>query len=118
MDDRRLHERVTVQFEAKVTRLKDLESVCGTVSDISRSGISVAIPIQLTAGDPIELEMADSVLSGRVVYSNLEGSLFRTGIEVVSIRLGTTGLSQLLEKTLGEAMPDTPGLEHSQTYIG
>lgn len=117
--DRRLHERVTVQFEAKITRLNHLEhSAFGNVSDISSRGISAALPMQLAPGDLVQVEMADCLLSGHVVYSNPEGSLFRTGIEVDQIRLGSTDLSHLLQRTLSQAMPGTPGLEHSETYIG
>lgn len=115
--DRRLNERVTVQFEAKVTRLNKLnESANGLVGDISTSGLSVIIPMQLASDEPVELEIADSVLSGRVVYSNPENSLFRTGIAVNQIRLGTTGLSHLLQMTISEAMSEVPGLDYS--HIG
>jgi hypothetical protein len=116
--DRRLHDRVTVQFEAKVTKLNNQDSVLGTVSDLSKAGINVAIPMKLTPGDLVEVEMADSILSGCVVYSNPDGTLFRTGIEVDQIRLGTTDLSHLLQRTLSEAMPGVRGLDHSETYIG
>lgn len=116
--DRRLHERVTVQFEAKVTKLSEVEqSTYGRVSDISNSGLSVVIPIQLAPGDLIRLEMADSVLNGHVIYSKTEGCLFRTGIEVEQVLLGDTGLSQLLQRTLRETMSGAPGLEPSETQI-
>ena len=117
--ERRLHERVTVRFEAKVTELNNLKlSACGMVSDISEAGICVAIPLQLAPGDLVQLEMADSVLRGHVVYSRSESSLFRTGIEVERVRLGATEISQLLQRTLSEAMPGAPGLDRSETYIG
>ena len=115
--DRRLHERVNVQFEARITNLNDPgHSACGTVSDISRSGISVTMPMQLATGDMVELEMADSTLCGHVVYCNPEGALFRTGVEVELVRLGETALSQLLQRTLIEAMPSLPGIEPAQAY--
>lgn len=117
--ERRLHPRVTVQFEAKVTRLNNLEqSACGNVSDISNSGISVSLHLQFTPGDPVKVEMADSVLAGTVVYSRLEGTLFRTGVAVEKVLLGKTDLSNLLQRTLNEAMPETPGLDQVEAFIG
>ena len=117
--DRRLDERVQVQFEARVTGLSGREPpALGRVLDISRSGISVAVPLQLAPGDLVELEMADSVVTGRVVYCNRVNSQFRIGVGVEHVRLGETGLSNLLQRTLIEALPDTPGLEPTGTYSG
>jgi hypothetical protein len=116
--EQRLHDHFRIQFEARVTNLSSREhSACGRVSEISESGISVDLPLQLTPGDEVQLEMADSVLSGHVVYSNPESSLFRTGIAVEQVRLGVTDLSRLLQRTLIEAMPGTPGVEPSDTYL-
>ena len=99
-----------VQFEARVTKLnRRTEPANGMVADISHSGVSVVTPMELTPGDSVELEMADSVLSGRVVYSRPDNLQFRAGITVDQIRLGGTGLSHLLEVTLNEA--GVPGLE-------
>jgi len=116
--DRRLHERVEVQFEAKVTTLKNRETAYATVSDISQAGISVALPMQLTPGDKVQIEMADCHLSGNVIYSNPEAPLFRTGIAVARVELGGSDLSQLLQRTLAEVMPETPGVEYQETYLG
>ncbi len=106
-----------MQFEAKVTRLsKPGESANGIVGDISTAGLSVVISMQFAPDELVELEMADSVLSGRVVYCNPENSLFRTGIAVNQIRLGSTGLSHLLQMTISEVMSEVPGLDYS--HIG
>jgi hypothetical protein len=116
--ERRLHPRVTVQFEAKVSKINNLEhSACGHVSDISNAGISVAIPMRLAAGELVQVEIADSVLTGHVVYSKQESSLFRIGIEIEQIRLGTTELANFLQRTLNETMPETPGLERPEPVI-
>lgn len=95
-------------------------SAFGTVSDISKAGLSVMIPTPMAPGDLVELEMADSVLAGHVIYSTPDTTLFRTGIEIDRIRLGSSDLSNLLQRTLNEAMPGTPGLdfEPSESYIG
>lgn len=115
--DRRLHQRLSVQFEAKVTTPKSQSGFWTTVSDISKSGLCLSIPVPLAPGDPVRVEMADSLISGHVVYSNADASLFRTGIEVEQVQLGTTDLSHLLHRTLNEVMPDTVGLERIETYL-
>ena len=114
--ERRLHQRNQVHFEAKVTDLTTREQAClGRVSDISKSGISVILPIRLATGDSVQL---DSILAGRVVYSNPEETLFRIGIEVDRIHLGDSDLSDLLQRTLMDAMPGMPGLEPTETRLG
>lgn len=90
----------------------------GRVCDMSKAGISVTLPLQFVPTDLVQLEMADSVLLGRVVYSNPEGSQFRIGIEVDRVELGDSDLSNILQETLRETMPNTPGVEHSEIYIG
>jgi hypothetical protein len=111
--------RLRIQFEARVTTLSDsAHSACGRVSEISESGISVVLPLQLATGEPVQVEMADSVLSGRVLNSNPEGSLFSAGIAVEQVRLGTTGLSRLLRQILIETMPGMSGLEPTEVYPG
>jgi hypothetical protein len=109
--DRRQHQRFQVQFEAKVTQPNKRESSRGRVVDISQSGLSVDLPIQFTPGEVVQLEMADSVISGRVVHSTAGDTGFRTGVEVVKVTLGATDLSYLLQRTLLEVLPATPGLE-------
>lgn len=116
--ERRLHERTEVQFETKVTNLKSEKSCFGRTSNISESGISVIQPMQLAADDLVQLEMADSVAVGRVVYSKPEGAEFRIGIVMRQIQLGNSSLSSLLRRTLLDAMPGVPGLEPVETDAG
>jgi len=117
--ERRLHQRNQVHFEVRVTDLTTRAQAClGRVSDISKSGISVILPIRFATGDLVQLEMADSILAGRVVYSNPEETLFRIGIEVDRIHLGDSDLSNLLQRTLMDAMSGVPGLEPSETRLG
>ena len=115
--DRRQHERVAVQFEARVTTPKSRNSFFTTVTDVSKSGLCITIPESLNPGDPIRVEMADSVISGRVAYSNPETSMFRIGIEVQKVQLGTTDLSHLLQRTLNDVMPDAVGLEPVEAHL-
>ena len=115
--DHRFRDPLRIQFEARVAKMSEPEIFAvGRVCEISESGISVTLPLQLAAGDLVQVEMADSVLLGHVLYSNQEGSLFRTRIDVEKVRLGTTGLSHLLQRILLESMPGIPGLEPTETH--
>jgi hypothetical protein len=113
--DRRLHTRPLVHFEAKVTTPE--QSSLGRVRDMSQSGISVVVPLQFAPGDLVQLDMADSVLLGRVAYSTPEGSQFRVGMEIQRVQLGDSDLSNLLQSTLRETMPLTPGVEHAEIHF-
>jgi hypothetical protein len=110
--ERRSHERYQVQFGATVTVVGDRgRSAVGRVSDISKSGLSVGLPFQLTAGEMVEIKIADSKVYGHVVYSRRDNSEFRTGIQVIQVLLGATGLASVLGRVLNESLPPIPGLE-------
>ena len=115
--ERRLHPRTQVQFEARVTSQSRRDQFfIGKLCDLSESGVSVVLPFQFATADLVELEVADSLLIGRVIYSNPENSLFRVGIEVQKVQLGNSDLSNLLQTTLLESMPDVPGVEQEIQY--
>jgi hypothetical protein len=117
--DRRSHERWVADFEVQVTDLRDPDhAVSGRVRDISQSGICAMLPLSFTPGSSIRLKMADSVVFGHVVYSNAEGAVYRTGIEVAQVLLGGTDLSRILQRTLRETAPGTLGLEPPETFLG
>jgi hypothetical protein len=117
--ERRTNARFEVQFEARVTVASDRShSVFGRVSDISSSGLCVVLPFQLAAADTVEIEIADSLLLGRVIYSTPNNSLFRTGIEATRVVLGATDLSSLLQRILSETLPEIPGLESTEAHFG
>jgi hypothetical protein len=78
----------------------------------------VVLPFRLTAGDLVELELADSTLYGHVVYSHPDNSSFRTGIEASRVLLGATNLSGILQRVLMEAVPETPGLVPFEAHFG
>jgi PilZ domain len=133
--EKRLYYRESVAFQVRVTAMANPEiSASGESLDISESGIGVCLPLQLAAGSLVQLEIADSVLYGFIAYSRewsplsepsfarnkswIGGSesnggaelaperpLFRTGIEVVEVLIGTSGLSRLLKESIEERMP-------------
>lgn len=132
MRDRRVHDRVGVAFQVCVTVVTNPElSATGEAQDISRSGLGVFLPIHLPAGSLVRVDIADSVLYGFIAHSEewpilskpsfarnklwsestTEGDAhaerqFHTGIDVVEIAMGTSGLSQLLKVTLEETLPN------------
>jgi hypothetical protein len=133
--------RQTVAFQVNVSAMVAPGiTASGETLDISEAGIGVCLPIQLTLGSLVRLEIADSVLHGFVAYSRewspmsqpsfarnkswvdswtggsessasanqSLGRLFRTGIEVVEVSIGASGLSQLLKADVEERMPHLP----------
>jgi hypothetical protein len=115
--ERRTEERFEVNFETKVIAAG--RSALGRVSNISESGISLDLPFQLSAGDPVQLEMADSTVYGHVIYSRPENSSFHTGIHANRVALGGTRRSSTLHRVLMETSPLIPGLEPpSEIHLG
>ena len=110
--DERFDQRYPACVDIQVTGLTDRTQVSrGQVSDISRSGLCVIVPIRFAPGDLVKLEFADSLLFGYVIYSNPEEKGFRSGIEVERVLLGGTTLSRMLQSILKREMPHVPGLE-------
>jgi PilZ domain-containing protein len=132
MRDRRVHDRLPVAFQVCVTLVTNPEiSATGEAQDISRSGLGVFLPIPLAQGSLVRVDIADSVLHGFVAHSeewpvlskpsfarnklwsevSTEGDThterqFHTGIDIVEVAMGTSGLSQLLKTTLEETLPN------------
>jgi hypothetical protein len=80
--DRRIEERYLACFEVRLTDLASPGlSASGQGIDISESGIGVYVPINLTAGTAVELNINDSTLFGVVTHSIRTRSLFRTGMK-------------------------------------
>lgn len=104
--DYRLDERWPADTEVRVTALLGRDdSGSGRVADISKSGVCVLLQLRLSPGDSVQLEMADSVLFGTVVYSSPEGECFRVGVELAEVLLGGTDMSRLLADALRLMMP-------------
>jgi hypothetical protein len=105
--DRRFHERYPAGLQVRVTSVDDPSlSASGDVCDVSGSGISAYLPLQLTVGSAVKLTVHDSVLFGFVAHSEPDRSYFRTGISVLQVLIGGSNLSQLLKATIEEAMPE------------
>jgi hypothetical protein len=132
MRDRRIHDRVAVAFQICVTVVTNPElTATGEAQDISRSGLGVFLPIPFAAGSLVRVDIADSILYGFVAHSeewpvlsrpsyarnklwsesSTDGDSqperrYHTGIDIVEVAMGTSGLSQLLKTTLEETLPN------------
>ncbi len=110
--ERRIHERHPVGLQVRVTEVAHPElSASGQAIDLSKSGLSVYLPLQFTCGSAVRLNIKDSVLVGFVAYAEPDRSYFRTGIEVVQGVIGGSDLSQLLKEILEEVMPEVEWVE-------
>lgn len=110
--DRRIQERYPAGIQVRVTEVDHPElTASGQAIDVSKSGISVYLPLQLTNRSAVRLNINDTVLFGFVAYSEPDRSYFRTGIEVVQVLIGGSDLSQMLKAILEEAIPDLQFLE-------
>ena len=109
--DQRLDARYPASLDILLTSLLDPTQVCrGRMSDISKSGLSVVVPIRFAPGALVKVGFADSTLFGYVVHSHPQEEDFRTGIEVERVLLGGTDLSLLLQALLKQEMPQVPGV--------
>ena len=116
--ERRLQERLPADFDAKVTNLSDPQhATSGPVVDFSKAGICLILPVPLAAESSVRLDIADSVLWGRVVYAHLQGMHFRTGVIVEHVQLGASKLGLTLQSVLLDAMPATPGVLASVVLV-
>src|ERR1700682_2596035 len=101
--DRRIHQRHPADFQVRVTAVDNPElTASGRAVDISESGISVYLPLRLTNGSAVRLNINDSVLFGFVAHATPERSYYRTGIEVVQVIIGGSDLSHVIKATLEE----------------
>ncbi len=106
----RFDTRYPADFEVWITDMQNLgHSACGSMQDISSSGVSVLTPLQLGPGDIVRLDVGDSALFGYVTNSRaVLGSAhadWRCGIEIQRVLMGDSSLSNLLELALREQMP-------------
>jgi hypothetical protein len=142
MRNQRLNDRTAVAFQVCVTVVANSEiSASGEAQDISRTGVGVLLPIALPSCSMVRVDIADSVLYGFVTHSQEwpvlerpsfarnkiwsessesghafpERRLFHTGIDIIEVVVGTSGLSRLLEESLGEALPN---LEMASSSLG
>ena len=108
--DGRFDTRYPVDCEVWLTDLQHMgSSACGSIKDISSSGVCVLTPLEFTPADSVRIDITDSVVFGFVTYSRPEKvagePMWRTGIEVQRVMVGDSDLAVLLKRILAEQMP-------------
>jgi hypothetical protein len=105
---RRSHVRYPAYDHVTVTGLAEQEPpIAGFLVSVSQQGVRLMLQLPLSIGKVVKLRISDTVLFGRVVYSDVEGNYFCTGIAVKGAVSGA-GLSELLRSMLIELPPAGP----------
>lgn len=112
--DRRYDHRYFTDAQIAVTTLDEpRRSGSGRMTDLSNNGMSVLVPIDLAAGDIVQLQIEDSTLFGFVMHSIREGASCRAGIELQRVLIGGSDLSKVLGGALRQVLPALPGVAAS-----
>lgn len=87
LNQMRREPRFTVSHPVQLTLLDmpDTPSVQGEISDLSKSGLALLASSQLPIGQPVKVELGDTVVLGQVRYSNPAPEGFKTGVETESV---------------------------------
>ncbi len=78
--------------------------------DVSQSGVRAQVPLHLSPGSVVKLQVGDSVLFGEVHHSREDDRGSEVGIEVVRVLIGESELGRLVNAILAESLPNTPGV--------
>jgi hypothetical protein len=103
--ERRLENRWSCDFEAKLTGLKNGDTGPGRITNISKSGIGILSSLRFEQGDVVQVDLADNKMFGHIAYCHADADSYRTGIEIVQVLVGGPQLSRLLETILRESLP-------------
>ncbi len=100
--DRRSEARYPAQEPAELeTRLGGQEPVYGTILDVSRSGLRIAIPRRLERGEQVQVKLQRSVIFGEVRYCRAVSGGFQAGIRIQDlVRPGGRKNEHLSEDTI------------------
>ena len=96
---RRRHQRYPAYDHATLTGVT--EPVTGFIANVSQQGVRFLTQTALGIGQGVKLRIAGRVLSGNVVYSNVAGHYFCTGIASAATGSGAS-TSELLRSILVE----------------
>jgi PilZ domain len=81
--ERRRDFRSKLNQAVRVTVLgRDRYQVHGKAADLSGRGIRILIPVPLPAGDPVRIDLDDTLLLGEVCYCEPEGRGFMIGVQL------------------------------------
>ena len=100
--ERRSEARYPAQEPAELeTVLGGQEPVFGTVLDVSRSGLRIAIPRRLERGEQVQVKLQRSVVFGEVRYCRIVAGGFQAGVRIQDlVRPGGRKNEHLPEDTI------------------
>ncbi len=99
------------EIDVRVTNLaKPAQCGLGRLTDISVSGMGVAVAFALSAGDIVQVDVDDSRLFGFVAHASPEEDEYRVGIELQRVLIGGSDCSRVLHLALSRALPELPGV--------
>ena len=58
------------------------QSIYGTILDISRSGLRIALPQRINRGEQVKVKLQQNVIFGEVRYCRAASGVFHTGIRI------------------------------------
>lgn len=103
--DRRLHDRLPLNLEARVINITESgRRDAAVLSDVTAAGICLRMSAPASVGDLVRVEFPEGTAFGQVIYMTAESSGFRCGVEVFDVLLGESDLARLIQQTL---RPDT-----------
>ena len=81
--DRRSEARYPTQDPAELELLPNpTEPIYGTILDVSRSGLRVALPQRITRGEQVKVKLHGNVIFGEVRYCRAVSAGFQIGIRI------------------------------------
>jgi hypothetical protein len=101
--DRRYDTRLPSDLPVGLVLLNEDTKTVGGLVDISESGICALLPISLSAGTLVRVDILEVSLYGEIVYSQPETNCFRTGIFVEHVLLETSNVARIVETYLQTA---------------
>ena len=108
MDTRelRLEPRFAVNDPVRLTVVgqNGYPRVEGRVSSLSRSGLSIVIPLRIPAGTDVIVEMSGMVVSGRIRYATKDGEAYRTGLKIEAVTKAAESAKHELQSPRAESL--------------
>jgi hypothetical protein len=98
--ERRFNHRLSTDLPVQITPLDEGVERSGQLLDISDSGISAIMAVELTPGTLVKLDVLELTFYGHVVYSQPDDDVYRTGIFVEPALLDSSNITELVKNHL------------------
>jgi PilZ domain len=100
--DRRTEARYPAREPAELEALfSSTGPIYGTILDVSRSGLRIALPQRVDRGEQVKVKLRESVIFGEVRYCRAASGIFHAGIRIQDlVRSGARPSEHLAEDAL------------------